>query len=32
MKKMFNAMQNLIYGDTRLILTDKQLVNTKSHR
>ena len=32
MKKMFNAMQNLIYGDTRFILTEKQLKNTNSHR
>lgn len=30
MKKVFNAMQNLIYGDTRLILTERQLKNTKT--
>lgn len=31
MKKVFNAMQNLIYGDTRLILTENQLKNTKNY-
>lgn len=31
MKKVFNAMQNLIYGDTRLILTEQQLKNTKTY-
>lgn len=31
MKKMFNAMQNLIYGDTRLILTEQQIKNTRTH-
>jgi hypothetical protein len=31
MKKVFNAMQNLIYGDTRLILTENQLKNIKTH-
>ena len=31
MKKVFNAMQNLIYGDTRLILTEQQLKNTRTH-
>ncbi len=30
MKKMFNAMQNLIYGDERLILTKQQLENIKT--
>jgi hypothetical protein len=30
MKKMFNAMQNLIYGDERLILSEKQLHNIKT--
>lgn len=30
MKKMFNAMQNLIYGDARLILSEKQLQNIKT--
>ena len=32
MKKVFNAMQNLIYGDTRIILTENQLNNTKTLR
>ena len=31
MQKMIDAMQNLIYGDTRLILTEKQLKNTKTY-
>lgn len=31
MKKVFNAMQNLIYGDTRLILTEKQIKNTRAY-
>ena len=31
MKKVFNAMQNFIYGDARIILTEKQLKNTKTH-
>jgi hypothetical protein len=31
MKKVFNTMQNLIYGDTRLILTENQLKNIKTH-
>lgn len=31
MKKVFNAMQNLIYGDTRLILTEQQLKNAKTY-
>jgi hypothetical protein len=31
MKKVINAMQNLIYGDTRLILTEQQLKNTKTY-
>ena len=31
MKKVFNAMQNLIYGDTRLILTENQLKNIKTY-
>lgn len=31
MKKVFNAMQNLIYGDTRLILTEQQIKNTRTH-
>lgn len=31
MKKVFNAMQNLIYGDARLILTENQLKNIKTH-
>ena len=30
MKKMFNAMQNLIYGDVRLILSKKQLESIKT--
>lgn len=30
MKNIINAMQNLIYGDTRLLLTEKQLKNTKA--
>lgn len=29
MKKIFNAMQNLIFGDFRLILSEKQLQNIK---
>jgi hypothetical protein len=32
MKNAINAMQNLIYGDTRLILTENQLKNINSHR
>lgn len=32
MKNIINAMQNLIYGDDRLILTEKQLKNTKTRR
>lgn len=31
MKKVINAMQNLIYGDTRFILTEKQLKNTRTY-
>ena len=31
MKKVINAMQNLIYGDTCLILTENQLKNTKTY-
>ena len=31
MKKVFNAIQNLIYGDTRLILTEQQIKNTRTH-
>ena len=31
MKNIINAMQSLIYGDTHLILTDKQLKNTRTH-
>lgn len=31
MKKVFNAMQNLIYGDTRLILTEQQIKNTRTY-
>ena len=31
MKKVFNAIQNLVYGDTRLILTEQQIKNTKTH-
>lgn len=30
MKKITNAMQNLIFGDFRLTLTDKQLSNIKT--
>lgn len=30
MKNIINAMQNLIYGDTRLLLTEKQLKNIKT--
>ena len=30
MKKVINAMQNLIYGDERLILSEKQLQNIKT--
>lgn len=30
MKKVFNAMQNLIYGEFRFILSEKQLKNTKT--
>lgn len=30
MKKVINAMQSLIYGDTRIILTEQQLKNTKT--
>ena len=32
MKKAINAMQNFIYGDFRLILTENQLKNTKTRR
>ncbi len=32
MKNIINAMQNFIYGDTRLILTENQLKNTKTRR
>lgn len=31
MKKVFNAIQNLVYGDTRLILTEQQIKNTRTH-
>ena len=31
MKKVINAMQNLIYGDTRLIFTEQQIKNTRTH-
>ena len=31
MKKVNNTMQNLIYGYTRFILTEKQLKNTRTH-
>ena len=31
MKNIFNAMQNFIYGDARLILTEQQLKNTRTH-
>lgn len=31
MKKIFSAMQNFIYGDARLILTEQQLKNTITH-
>ena len=31
MKKVFNAMQSLVYGDTRLILSEKQLQNIKNY-
>lgn len=31
MKKVINTMQNLIYGDTRLILNEKQIKNIKTH-
>lgn len=30
MKNIINALQNFIYGDTRLLLTEKQLKNIKS--
>lgn len=30
MKDIINALQNLIYGDFRLTLTEKQLSNIKS--
>lgn len=30
MKNIINAMQNLIYSDTRLLLTEKQLKNIKT--
>lgn len=30
MKKIINAMQSLIFGDTRLLLTEKQLKNIKT--
>lgn len=30
MKNIINALQNFIYGDFRLTLTDKQLSNTKT--
>lgn len=30
MKKIMNVMQNLIFGDSRLTLTDKQLANIKT--
>lgn len=32
MKNAINAMQNLIYGDTLLILTENQLKNIKTRR
>ena len=31
MNKIFNAMQNFIYGDARLILTEQQLKSIKNH-
>ena len=31
MKNIINAMQNLIYGGTRLILTEKQIKNTRAY-
>lgn len=30
MKNIINALQNFIYGDTRLLLTEKQLKNIKA--
>lgn len=30
MKNTINALQNLVYGDFRLTLTDKQLANIKT--
>ncbi len=30
MKNIINAMQNLIYGDFRLVLSEKQLKNIKT--
>ena len=30
MKNIINALQNLVYGDFRLTLTDKQLLNIKT--
>ena len=30
MKKIINAIQNLLFGDFRLTLTEKQLSNIKS--
>lgn len=30
MKNIINALQNFIYGDNRLLLTEKQLKNIKS--
>jgi hypothetical protein len=32
MKNVINAMQNFIYGDFRLILSDNQLKNIKTRR
>ena len=31
MKNIINAIQNLVYGDARLILTEQQLKNIKNH-
>lgn len=30
MKNIINTLQNFIYGDTRLLLTEKQLKNIKT--
>lgn len=32
MKNAINAIQNFIYGDTRFILTEERLKNTKTRR